>query len=121
MRKKAGVFFVKRCLPERTAPFELEKIGRKIAENCEGLLPLLILTVADQLLKEGEEYWENVASGKEKSVFKNAHDQISKALLPRYQILHQHLKICFLYIGVFRQRYKIPTSDFTNLFIARNK
>lgn len=104
---------------EGSCPPTLEKAGRKIAENCEGL-PLLIITVANQLLKveRSPEYWNSVASGKEKFVFKNAYDEISKALLPSYEILPQHLKTCFLYLGIFRNSYKIPVSKLTKLWVV---
>lgn len=99
---------------------ESETAGRKIAENCEGL-PLLIIKVSDQLLKVEKtvEYWNDVALGKrDNSVFVNAHDEISKALRPSYLILPQHLKVCFLYLGVFCKGYKIPMFKLTNLLIA---
>ncbi|KAH6772019.1 hypothetical protein C2S51_010423 [Perilla frutescens var. frutescens] len=104
---------------EGLCPPALKKAGRKIAENCEGL-PLLILKVADQLLnvEMSEECWNNVASGKQKSIFLNAHDQISKALLPSYESLPQHLKACFLYLGLFRNDYEIPAYRLTNLWTA---
>ncbi|XP_042067665.1 putative late blight resistance protein homolog R1A-10 isoform X2 [Salvia splendens] len=93
-----------KVFPEGVCPPELEKAGRKIAEECDGL-PLLILKVADQLLQEDKDpkFWDLVASGKETSVFAKAHDEISEALLPSYKRLPQHLKACFLYMGVFRK------------------
>lgn len=65
-----------------------------------------------------EEYWNNVAFGKQKSVFMNAHSQISHAVLPSYLSLPQCLKACFLYLGVFHEKYEVLQSNLTNLWIA---
>ncbi|XP_012829196.1 PREDICTED: putative late blight resistance protein homolog R1A-10 [Erythranthe guttata] len=89
---------------------ELEEVGRKIAENCEGL-PLLIVTVAKLLSKADKtlEYWTKVAEKKD-STFSEANEQISEVLFPSYEYLPQHLKACFLYMGVVTQNYEIPLS-----------
>ncbi|KAL8057217.1 hypothetical protein ABFX02_04G170500 [Erythranthe guttata] len=89
---------------------ELEEVGRKIAENCEGL-PLLIVTVAKLLSKADKtlEYWTKVAEKKD-SIFSEANEQISEVLFPSYEYLPQHLKACFLYMGVVPQNYEIPLS-----------
>ncbi|XP_047938498.1 putative late blight resistance protein homolog R1A-10 [Salvia hispanica] len=104
---------------EGVCPPELEKAGRKIAEDCDGL-PLLILKVAEQLLQEDKdpEFWDLVASGKETSVFANAHDEISEALLPSYKRLPQQLKACFLYMGVFRKCCDISAFKVNDKFNA---
>ncbi|KAI3470175.1 hypothetical protein Pfo_026838 [Paulownia fortunei] len=101
---------------EELCPPQLEKAGKKIAENCEGL-PLLILTIAQLLskLEKTPEYWNKVAE-KENSVFVDAYDKISKVLFPSYEYLPQHLKACFLYMGVFPQNYEIPCSKLIKLW-----
>ncbi|KAL3655384.1 hypothetical protein CASFOL_001170 [Castilleja foliolosa] len=94
-----------------TCPPELEKAGKMIAENCEGL-PLTIITVADILAKADQmtsEHWDRVAK-KENSVFVDAYDQMSKVLLQSYDYLPRYLKEYFLYMGVFPQKYDIPLS-----------
>ncbi|GFQ06974.1 putative late blight resistance protein homolog r1b-17 [Phtheirospermum japonicum] len=108
---RAKVFGDKPC------PRSLEKAGKKIAENCEGL-PLLIVTVADVLSKSKNktpEYWKEVAERKN-SVFKDANDQVSNVLFPSYNYLPQHLKACFLYIGVFPQNQEILVSTLVKLW-----
>ncbi|KAI3464150.1 hypothetical protein Pfo_020813 [Paulownia fortunei] len=103
---------------EESCPPQLEKAGKKIAKNCEGL-PLTIVTVADLLSKAEKtpEHWNKVAE-KQNSVFMDAYDQMSKVLLPSYEYLPQHLKACFLYMGVFPQNYEIPRSKLIKLWIA---
>ncbi|GFP79902.1 putative late blight resistance protein homolog r1a-6 [Phtheirospermum japonicum] len=99
-------------------PSQLEKAGRKIAENCDGL-PILIVTVAKILQKAEKtlEYWNKVAE-KENLVFDDAYDQISDVLYPSYMYLPQRLKACFLYMGAFPQKYEIPRSKLLSLWVA---
>ncbi|KAI3464106.1 hypothetical protein Pfo_020769 [Paulownia fortunei] len=104
---------------EESCPPQLEKAGKKIADNCEGL-PLTIVTVAELLSKAEKtpEYWNKVAE-KENSVFMDAvHDQMSKVLLPSYNYLPQHLKSCFLYLGVFPLNDETPLSKLIKLWSA---
>ncbi|KAK6141371.1 hypothetical protein DH2020_024888 [Rehmannia glutinosa] len=99
-----------------SCPPQLEKIGKKIAENCDGL-PLTIITVADLLFKAEKsiEYW-NKATEKQSPIFMDAYDQMTKVLLPSYKYLPQHLKACFLYMGVFPPNYVIPRSKLIKLW-----
>ncbi|KAL7153588.1 hypothetical protein ABFS83_04G179400 [Erythranthe nasuta] len=89
---------------QESLPYELEKAGKKIAENCAGL-PLTIVTVANIMSKVDKttEYWTEVAGDKRHSVFLNAYDQMLEVLYPSYDYLPQHLKPSFLYMGVFPQ------------------
>ncbi|XP_012853771.1 PREDICTED: putative late blight resistance protein homolog R1A-10 [Erythranthe guttata] len=109
----------RRCLLSGLCPSHLEKAGKKIAENCEGL-PLLIITVAN-ILSEADktpEYWRKAAD-RDNSVFMDANDQImSKVLFSSYEYLPQHLKACFLYMGIFPQNYEITRSKLINLWSA---
>ncbi|GFQ02790.1 putative late blight resistance protein homolog r1a-6 [Phtheirospermum japonicum] len=103
---------------DKSCPTQLEKAGRKIAENCEGL-PLTIVIVADILSTKEKTpgFWDMVAE-KQNSVFKDAYDQMSKVLLPSYKYLPQHLKACFLYLAVFPPNFEIPCSKLFMLWIA---
>ncbi|EYU23566.1 hypothetical protein MIMGU_mgv1a020047mg, partial [Erythranthe guttata] len=94
-------------------------VGKKIAENCDGL-PLLIVTVAEFLSKADKttEYWKKVAE-KENSIFMDANDQMmSKVLFSSYKYLSQYSKACFMYMGVFPQNYEIPCSKLLKLWNA---
>ncbi|KAK6140889.1 hypothetical protein DH2020_025351 [Rehmannia glutinosa] len=104
---------------EQSCPPQLEKAGKQIAENCDGL-PLTIVTVAELLSKVDDmtpEYWNKVAN-KENSIFIDAYDQMSKVILRSYNYLPQYLKACFLYIGNFPQKYDILFSKLTMLWTA---
>lgn len=100
-------------------PPRLVKAGKKIAEHCEGL-PLTIVTVADILSKAHKtpEYWNEIARDKQNSVFTDAYDRMYEVLYPSYDYLPQHLKPCFLYMGVFPQNYEITRSKLITLWIA---
>ncbi|GER53175.1 disease resistance protein [Striga asiatica] len=99
-------------------PPQLEKYRKMIAVSCEGL-PLTIVTVGGMLSKAEKtlEYWKKVAE-KQHSVFKDAYEMMSRILYPRYYYLPQHLKACFLYMGVFPENIKIPGSKLIKLWSA---
>lgn len=105
---------------EPNFPVELEKVGRKIAQNCEGL-PLLILAVAEILRGDDktEEHWNEVESQKN-TTFTDAYEKISQVLLSSYDYLPQHLKPCFLYMGVFPQTSEIPLPKLIYLFTVED-
>ncbi|KAI3450208.1 hypothetical protein Pfo_006873 [Paulownia fortunei] len=88
---------------------QLEKIGKKIAIKCEGL-PLAIKTV---------ESWNKVAKNENLLIIRTDDDTpISKAPSLSYKQLPQHLKACFLYMGVFPQNYEIPASKLIKLWVS---
>ncbi|EYU22117.1 hypothetical protein MIMGU_mgv1a018461mg, partial [Erythranthe guttata] len=99
---------------------ELEEIGKKIAKNCEGL-PLAIIEVAKLLSKTDKtvENWKILAE-KEDPLTITIHDNtpLSEALSLSYTMLPQYLKACFLYMGVFPKKYKIPCLKVSNLWIS---
>ncbi|KAK6152771.1 hypothetical protein DH2020_012410 [Rehmannia glutinosa] len=103
---------------EELCPPQLEKAGKKIAEKCEGH-PLTIVIVADFLRKADKtpDHWNKVAE-KENSVFNDAYDKMLGVLYPSYQYLPQYLKACFLYMGVFPQKYEIPLPKLFMLWTA---
>ncbi|KAI3473410.1 hypothetical protein Pfo_031184 [Paulownia fortunei] len=99
---------------------QLEKIGRKIAKNCEGL-PLAIIEVAKLLCKTEKkvENWKKVAENENLLIIRTDDDTpISKSLSLSYKMLPQHLKACFLYMGVFPKSYEITPSKVINLWIS---
>ncbi|KAL9170541.1 hypothetical protein ABFS82_04G151400 [Erythranthe guttata] len=106
-KKDSWVLLRQKVFGQEACSYELEKAGKKIAENCEGL-PLTIVTVANILSKSEKttEYWNKVSDEKD-SIYYDAYDQMSKVLLPSYNYLDQRLKACFLYMGIYPQRYKI--------------
>ncbi|KAL3655149.1 hypothetical protein CASFOL_000935 [Castilleja foliolosa] len=103
---------------DQPCPYQLEKAGMKIAENCEGL-PLAIVIVADILTTKEKtpEFWNMVAE-KQNSVFEDAYEHMSIVLLPSYKYLPQHLKACFLYLSVFPPKFEITSSKLFMLWMA---
>ncbi|XP_047942589.1 putative late blight resistance protein homolog R1A-10 [Salvia hispanica] len=103
---------------EELCPYQLEKIGRKIAEKCEGL-PLMIVAVANLLcgVERTPEYWSEVLE-KKNSVFMDAYGAISKVLYPSFEYLAQVLRPCFLYMGVFPQNFEILKSKVVIMWAA---
>ncbi|KAL9170412.1 hypothetical protein ABFS82_04G143900 [Erythranthe guttata] len=104
---------------EGLCSYKLEKAGKKIAEKCEGL-PLTIVTVGKVLLEAENktwEYWNEVAE-KQNSVFVDAYEQMYEVLFRSYENLPQHLKLCFLYMGVFLEKHEIIRSKLIDLWIA---
>ncbi|XP_057812479.1 putative late blight resistance protein homolog R1A-10 [Salvia miltiorrhiza] len=95
--------FGEKVFSEDGFPPQLEELGEKIAEKCEGL-PLMIVTIAELLSKANKtpEYWTEVAYKQQNSLFEDAYNQISEVLFPSYDYLPQHLKMFFLYMGAFR-------------------
>ncbi|KAL8537517.1 hypothetical protein ACS0TY_012589 [Phlomoides rotata] len=119
--KESWNLFCEKVFCGRPCPHRLEKAGKKISKNCEGL-PLTILAVARLLSQDQEkstpEYWDEVAENEHHLLFKEAFEEISKVLLPSYTFLPRILQICFHFIGLFRQKYKIPRSKLINLWLA---
>ncbi|KAL0364560.1 UNVERIFIED_CONTAM: putative late blight resistance proteinR1A-10 [Sesamum angustifolium] len=103
---------------KNSCPSHLDEAGRKIAENCQGL-PLMIITLAKHLsqAEKTAEYWEKVAK-KEHSDIIAADEEFFKVLAPSYHHLPQHLKACFLYMGIFPLDYNIPASNLIKLWCA---
>ncbi|KAK4416853.1 putative late blight resistance proteinR1A-10 [Sesamum alatum] len=100
---------------ENLCPPQLEKAGRKIAEKCQGL-PLSIIAVANHLsqVEKMLEYWQKVAN--EVHLVIGADKEVSKVLSLSYYYLPQHLKACFVNIGVFPYDYDISATKLIKLW-----
>ncbi|XP_012829209.1 PREDICTED: putative late blight resistance protein homolog R1A-10 [Erythranthe guttata] len=118
-KKESWELLREKMFGERPCPRELEKAGKKIAENCEGL-PLTIVTVANILSRADKtsEHWNKVANDKQNSTYKDAYDQMSNVLYPSYDYLPQPLKTCFLYVGAFPQNHMVDPYQLANLCSA---
>ncbi|XP_051130798.1 putative late blight resistance protein homolog R1A-10 [Andrographis paniculata] len=104
--------------PRESCSFELEKVGRDIAKNCEGL-PLAIVLVGKLLCRNERavEIWKKVAEDENPlGIGIDSDSPISKSLSLSYGMLFRYLKSCFLYTGVFPQSYKIFTSELLRLW-----
>ncbi|KAL3352670.1 hypothetical protein AABB24_020591 [Solanum stoloniferum] len=103
---------------KRGCPFELEEIGRSIAEKCQGL-PLAIVVVAGHLSKMSKttDCWNTVAESVG-SVVNREPGQCLDILALSYNYLPQHLKACFLYMGAFPEDFEIPVWKLIRLWVA---
>ncbi|XP_019155112.1 PREDICTED: putative late blight resistance protein homolog R1B-14 [Ipomoea nil] len=100
-------------------PSKFETIGRNIVDKCRGL-PLAIVVVAGLVSKPNNtlDDWENV----EKEISCHASTDLaelcSRILNLSYNHLPQHLKACFLYLGVFYENSEIPVKKLVRLWVA---
>ncbi|XP_019255792.1 PREDICTED: putative late blight resistance protein homolog R1A-10 isoform X2 [Nicotiana attenuata] len=103
---------------EQVCPPELEDLGRQVAQKCQGL-PLAILVVAGHLSKiaRTRESWIEVAKSVSK-VVSNESDICLGVLAMSYNYLPNHLKPCFLYMGVFREDSEVNIETLINLWVS---
>ncbi|KAG5628360.1 hypothetical protein H5410_000077 [Solanum commersonii] len=99
-------------------PPELEKIGRYIGHQCQGL-PLAVVSIGGLLSKMRKETssWENVAEKVGSLMTSDTMDCLNILSLS-YNHWPQYLKHCFLYMGVFAETRKIPVWKLIKLWIA---
>ncbi|KAL2243738.1 putative late blight resistance protein homolog R1A-10 [Sesamum indicum] len=105
---------------QESCPYpELENIGKDIAKGCKGL-PLAIVVIGGLLGKSNmtRESWELVAKNLTSVANSEDDDYCLRILSLSYHNLPIHLKPCFLYMGVFREDYKITVSKLAKLWVA---
>ncbi|XP_075479170.1 putative late blight resistance protein homolog R1B-12 [Primulina tabacum] len=109
---RAKIFGTKPC------PHNLQDIGKKIAQKCHGL-PLSIVVIGGLLSKINmtHEAWHAVAANVT-SFVSSSDDNFLEILKLSYNYLPQHLKACFLYLGVFPEDYEISVSKLVKLWVA---
>ncbi|KAK4719176.1 hypothetical protein R3W88_017514 [Solanum pinnatisectum] len=103
---------------EHACPPELEDIGELVAQRCQGL-PLALLVVAGHLSKisRTRESWKDVAKSVSKVVADES-DICLGVLAMSYNYLPDHLKPCFLYMGVFPEDSVVNIVRLINLWIS---
>ncbi|XP_055829309.1 putative late blight resistance protein homolog R1A-10 isoform X2 [Solanum dulcamara] len=103
---------------EHACPLELEYIGAQVAQRCQGL-PLALLVVAGHLSKisRTQKSWEDVAKSVSK-VVANESDICLGVLAMSYNYLPDHLKPCFLYMGVFPEDSVVNIDRLMKLWIS---
>ncbi|XP_057793120.1 putative late blight resistance protein homolog R1B-16 [Salvia miltiorrhiza] len=102
-----------------SCPRELEKIGRKIVENCRGL-PLSIVVVGG-ILKTMEHtpgYWESIRKNLSSVVNLDNDKHCLKLLKMSYNHLPIYLKPCFLYMGVFEEDDSVRVLTLVKLWVS---
>ncbi|KAL3510827.1 hypothetical protein ACH5RR_030228 [Cinchona calisaya] len=103
---------------EDRCPEELQEYEIEIANKCAGL-PLAIVVIAGILWnnKERIDWWNHVAYSV-KDYFARDQEQTTKVIELMYKHLPNHLKPCFIYLGVFREDFEIPVWKLLRLWIA---
>ncbi|KAL8063652.1 hypothetical protein ABFX02_01G040700 [Erythranthe guttata] len=97
---------------------KLEKIGKKIAKNCQGL-PAAIIQVGENLRGKSVQEWKILAENEDPLVITRYDDTpLSKALYFSYMMVPQYLKVFFLYMGVFPKKYVISRSMLIKLWVS---
>ncbi|XP_019172697.1 PREDICTED: putative disease resistance RPP13-like protein 3 [Ipomoea nil] len=93
---------------------KFEKIRNHVVEKCDGL-PQLIVEVAKRLSKcdNIQQGWKKIEKELESLGLLDRN-----ALSVSYNMLPHHLKVCFLYFGVFPKRKKIRVKMLIRLWIA---
>lgn len=101
-----------------TCPPELEAIGKQIAYKCQGL-PLAIVVVGGLLSKMNKklDVWEEVSDNVASLVMEEA-GKCQNILALSYVYLPDHLKQCFLYMGVFPEDYEVSVKKLIWLWVA---
>ncbi|KAL8064511.1 hypothetical protein ABFX02_01G095700 [Erythranthe guttata] len=97
---------------------ELEKIGKKIAKNREGL-PAAIIQVGENLRGKSFQEWKTLSEKEDPLVITRYDDTpLSKALFFSYMMLHRYIKLFFMYMGVFPKHYGISRSKLIKLWVS---
>ncbi|KAH0678139.1 hypothetical protein KY284_019224 [Solanum tuberosum] len=104
---------------EHDHPPELEEIGKKIAEKCQGL-PLIISVIAGHLSKtvaKTLESWKYVAKTLSEIIASHPNKCLGVLGL-NYHHLPNRLKPCFLSMGDFPEDFQVETWRLIQLWIA---
>ncbi|QHO22402.1 Putative disease resistance RPP13-like protein [Arachis hypogaea] len=114
-----SIFADNASFPKSNGSSELEGIGRKIVERCDGL-PLAAETLGRLLRSERRaEEWNKILSS-DIWEFRLANCKIVPALLLSYQHLPIHLKRCFVYCSLYPKDHKLDKDELILLWMAEN-
>ncbi|RYR75083.1 hypothetical protein Ahy_A02g009780 isoform G [Arachis hypogaea] len=114
-----SIFADNASFPESNGSSELEGIGRKIVERCDGL-PLAAETLGRLLRSEHRvKEWNNILFS-DIWEFPAANCKIVPALLISYYHLPAHLKHCFVYCSLFPKDHKLDKDELILLWMAEN-
>ncbi|QHO52017.1 Putative disease resistance RPP13-like protein [Arachis hypogaea] len=114
-----SIFAYNASFPESNGSSELEEIGRKIVERCDGL-PLAAETLGRLLRSERRaEEWNNILWS-DIWEFSPANSKIVPALLLSYHHLSTHLKHCFVYCSLYPKDHKFDKDELVLLWIAED-
>ncbi|KAF3455428.1 hypothetical protein FNV43_RR00053 [Rhamnella rubrinervis] len=106
-------------LEEEDRGSDLINLGKLFVESCKGL-PLSIIDLAEVLAGQGKTYesWSNFFLDGIDGYSNHRSKWCLEYMALSYNHLPQHLKPCFLYLGVFPKDSEIQTKVLTQLWIA---
>ncbi|XP_057744609.1 putative disease resistance RPP13-like protein 1 [Arachis stenosperma] len=114
-----SIFADNASFPESNGSLELEGIGRKIIERCDGLL-LAAETLGRLLRSERRvEEWNKILSS-DIWEFSVTNSKIVPALLLSYHHLPTHLKRCFVYCSLYPKDHKLDKDELILLWMAED-
>ncbi|XP_025631597.1 putative disease resistance RPP13-like protein 1 [Arachis hypogaea] len=114
-----SIFAYNASFPESNGSSELEGIGRKIVERCDGL-PLAAETLGRLLRsKHDAGEWNKILSS-DIWQFSMTDSKIVPALLISYYHLPAHLKRCFVYCSLYPKDYKLDKDELILLWMAED-
>ncbi|KAL2482264.1 Disease resistance protein RPP13 [Forsythia ovata] len=110
---ESWILFCEKVFGNICCPPNLEEIGKKIVQHCQGL-PLAIVLIGGLLSKatRTEHYWNYVAENV------SSETTLTDEQYESYKHLPSHLKWCFLYMGIFPEDYNIHVSKLVKLWVA---
>ncbi|CAI9105452.1 OLC1v1004379C2 [Oldenlandia corymbosa var. corymbosa] len=99
-------------------PEELQSYEVEIANKCAGL-PLALVVIAGVIFNHPKraDWWKHVANSVKDYIVMDAAQAI-KVIELMYKHLPNHLKPCFLYLGVFREDFEIPVWKLVRLWVS---
>lgn len=108
----------KKVFGKGNCPPELEVLGHQISLKCYGL-PLAIVVVAGLLLKKDKtrDWWKKVADSVSTYVAKDPRQCLDVLALSYYH-LPDHLKICYIYFGIFSEDFARRVWKLLRLWVA---
>ncbi|MED6108411.1 hypothetical protein PIB30_023630 [Stylosanthes scabra] len=114
-----SIFAANASFPELNGSSELEEIGRKIVQRCDGL-PLAAETLGRLLHSEHRvEEWKKILSS-DIWEFPLANCKIVPALLISYYHLPAHLKRCFVYSSLYPKDHQFDKNKLILLWMAED-
>ncbi|KAM7490597.1 hypothetical protein LguiA_033518 [Lonicera macranthoides] len=108
--------FSKKAFHGEACPPGLENYGRKMVEKCNGL-PLAIVVLAGQLAQRSPQIWSRLADDV-RWYIQSREGRCLDILALSYEELPPHLRPCFLYFGMFPERFEITARLLIRLWIA---
>ncbi|XP_054819070.1 disease resistance protein RPM1-like [Prosopis cineraria] len=104
-------------------PKDLQILSHEIIQKCEGI-PLAITTIGSLLSKANPDdisKWQNVSKNLSRILATDTNPEVrvlNAIVSESYYNLPYHLKLCFLYLGIFPEDYHINCKRLIRLWIA---